>query len=32
MVAAWAPIVRFSWRARLLDRFLGVDLSPPGQE
>jgi cation-transporting ATPase E len=32
MVAVWALVLRFSWRARLLDRFLGVDLEPPRPE
>jgi hypothetical protein len=26
IVAAWELILRFTWRARLLERFLGVDL------
>jgi cation-transporting P-type ATPase E len=29
IVGAWALALRFVWRARLLERFLGVDLSTP---
>ncbi len=31
-VAVWAAILRFAWRVSLLDRFLGVDLAPPGPD
>jgi len=31
VAAVWAYLLRFTWRKRLLDRFLGVDLTgPPG--
>jgi cation-transporting ATPase E len=31
VAATWAYLLRFTWRQRLLDRFLGVDLTePPG--
>ena len=29
IVVAWTLILRYTWRARLLDRFLGIDLTPP---
>jgi cation-transporting P-type ATPase E len=31
IVVLWAMVLRFTWRARLLDRFLGVDLQLPPQ-
>jgi cation-transporting ATPase E len=31
IVVVWALVLRFTWRTRLLDRFLGVDLQPPAQ-
>jgi len=29
IVVVWAAVLRFTWRARLLDRFLGIDLRQP---
>jgi cation-transporting ATPase E len=29
IVIVWALVLRFVWRVRLLDRFLGIDLRPP---
>lgn len=31
IVVVWSLALRFTWRARLLDRFLGVDLQLPAQ-
>jgi cation-transporting ATPase E len=32
VVVLWALVLRWTWRARLLDRFLGEDFGFPGQE